>query len=825
MSDVPPRVPEEPTAESSGAKPQGRLARLAGRVGRVAAWVAASRFRTFMAAATGVALLGGVLTLWLALSTPESSTPQTITLDMAWEALDSGQYTQAKQLAQTLSSRRTPADEPAGGAEYILGVVIADEAAKAPGPERKSLYLEAARHLREACTRGLPQDRMADGLFLLGKTLLLGGQAAQSQRALEEALKFDTRRTREIYRLLVAACLQSPLPKLPKALEYGDKYLADRQLTALQRSRGMLQRAEILLRMEKPAECAKTLDQLPADSQQDPEAIILRAEIALQEAQAIGKDLAAPDRQVKVRAKCEAAIGLLRRLQDRQPAGTPAGRKAAYLTGVCLLETGDRQGALRQFARTRAADSDSPEALAANLHEAELHRQLGQDDEALAAYVRALRSVPDPESYSSPYVPLELLRRRVLEAYRQYLDARNYRACTTLVQVLAPTFPRDRTLQVAGDTYRAWARDLLAQSEQLPAAKAASMEERARMFLRRTGSAYERSAHLHVAARSYTDDLWESANAYLEGRDYPAAVKLFREYLKQEVRRRNPQAWTSLGEALLALDRIDDALTALDKCIELYPRDAASFRARLLASYGCTEKGNLTRAERLLNENLEGDLLTPASKEWRDSLFALGQLLYRTGRYDEAVRRLDEAVKRYPDARQALHARYLIADAHRQIAAAESAGLSQDAIETSRIARSRRIQGSMQAALEGYRQTQELLVRSQESGELGPLEKALLRNCCFAAGSLLFDLGQYEAAVKAYTLVTACFPAAPETMEAYVAIARAYRRLDRAAEAREALRQAERALVRIGPQVAFQDATNRSRQEWEELLKGLGIRD
>jgi tetratricopeptide (TPR) repeat protein len=324
---------------------------------------------------------------------------------------------------------------------------------------------------------------------------------------------------------------------------------------------------------------------------------------------------------------------------------------------------------------------------------------------------------------------------------------------------------------------------------------------------------------LHTAARSYTDDLWESANAYLEGRDYPAAVRMFRAYLKEEVRRRNPQAWTSLGEALLALDRIDEALTALDKCIELYPRDAASFRARLLAAHGCVEKGDLKRAERLLDENLNGDLITPASKEWRDSLFALGHLLYRTGRYDQAIRRLDEAVRRYPDARQALLARYVIADAHRQVAAAESAGLSQDAVEASRIARSKRIQGSLEAALEGYRQTRQLLLRSQETGGLGPLEKVLLRNCGFAAGTLLFDLGQYDAAITAYTHVTACCSGLPDAMEAYLAIARAYRRLDRPAEAREALRQAKAALLRIGPQTAFQDTTNRSRQEWEELLK------
>ncbi|MGW8257861.1 MAG: tetratricopeptide repeat protein, partial [Thermoguttaceae bacterium] len=58
------------------------------------------------------------------------------------------------------------------------------------------------------------------------------------------------------------------------------------------------------------------------------------------------------------------------------------------------------------------------------------------------------------------------------------------------------------------------------------------------------------------------------------------------------------------------------------------------------------EKGELAKAEKLLLENLNGDYLTPAGREWRDSLFVLGEVLYAQGRYEEAVRRLQEAVKR-----------------------------------------------------------------------------------------------------------------------------------------------------------------------------------
>jgi tetratricopeptide (TPR) repeat protein len=581
----------------------------------------------------------------------------------------------------------------------------------------------------------------------------------------------------------------------------------------------LLQRAEILLRLGQYTECAKTLGQLPAERRQDPQALVLRAEMAVREAQAIHRDQSVADREPKAREKYAAAMQLLRRIEETADERAPARSKATYLLGLCLMETGDAPGAIHEFFQTRSTESDLPEVLAANLCEAELHHGLGQNDESLAAYCRALAVAGDPEHYNNPYVPLEELRRRTLDAYRQQFDARNYRWCDTLVQCLSPVFPLDRSLQLSADTGRAWARDLLAQSERLPAAQAAPLEKQARAVLCRVALAHRRSAKLHFTDRSYPDDLWDSAMAYLEGRDYQSAVRMFQQYLREEVRRRNPQGWTNLGEALLALDRPDDALSALNKCIDFYPRDAASFRARLLAGRAYVDNGDMARAERRLRANLDGELLTPASKEWRDSLFALGELLYRTGRYDEAMRRLEEAVQRYPDSRPALYARYLLADSHRQLAKAESAKLAQDAVESTRIARSNRIRGFLRAALDGFRQTEDLLVRSQETSEPTPSDKALLRNCGFAIGSLLFDLGQYDAAIKTYTQLANRQPDAPESLDAYLQIARAYRQLDNQAEARAALKQAQAVLARMKPQVALRETTNRSRQEWEETLR------
>ncbi len=51
-----------------------------------------------------------------------------------------------------------------------------------------------------------------------------------------------------------------------------------------------------------------------------------------------------------------------------------------------------------------------------------------------------------------------------------------------------------------------------------------------------------------------------------------------------------------------------------------------------------------------------------------DSLLAYGMLLQSEGRDEEAIPRLDEYVQRYPDSRQVIDARYLIAEAYRRSA-------------------------------------------------------------------------------------------------------------------------------------------------------------
>ena len=67
----------------------------------------------------------------------------------------------------------------------------------------------------------------------------------------------------------------------------------------------------------------------------------------------------------------------------------------------------------------------------------------------------------------------------------------------------------------------------------------------------------------------------------------------------------------------------------LDHCRDTFPKHPGTYQARLLSSMALQEKGKLPEAQELLIDNLYRFSLTPESTDWRDSLFALGGLLYR----------------------------------------------------------------------------------------------------------------------------------------------------------------------------------------------------
>lgn len=814
-------VTEDKALETDQLTRGQRLRVLLGSPRRLMAWAMSDWARAAAAVLAGLASIGAVVILWLVLG---AGTPELKPVEVAeiFKALEEARNDEARQLVTRFEHQGDLPPDYWGLPAYVQGVVAFRSADQTLSEgTKKERYLLAAKYLEESRELGFPPGRSSEGLFLLGKSLYRSEQYGASQVVLNEALKASPARRIEIHSMLAGAYLNAPNPLLSQALEQNQLVLADPKAPPDIYREAMVRQAETLLRIGKADEAVGVLDKLPAGMERRADVLLLGGWATMEEARALRKK----DPQanaVAVRDKYRAAIQTFRRVVKHDSMAVDSRAKAMYLIGICLQESGDTRGALDQYYRTYCDYINSPEALAASFQSAELNRRNGLESEAMSGYRRVLTSIKDVENYNNPWLPLDELRRRIIGAYQAYFSQQNYNVCLKLTAMMMPLVAEPRVVTLKAEACHAWGRKFLAEAETALPSRAETMVREGRRLLRSAGNAYLQLAQLHLLNREYTDDLWASAECLLEGHDYTTAVKVLREYLKNEVRRRYPLALVHMGEGMLAMGRVDDALEALSECINYYSRDAASFGARLLASQACMEKGDHKEAKRLLEENLNGDILAPSSEEWRDSLFALGRLYHSQGQYRDAISRLEEAVARYPDCPQAVEGRYLVAEGYRRSARQMRDHFEEDVAESIRQSHQRQVAQLFESALRQYELLENQLGRRQRTHELNALEKAILRNCCFAIGAVLFDLERYEAAVKAYSVASNRYQNTPEVLEAYLQLARAYRRLNKPNEARSALDQAKVALARMGPDQPFTESTNFGREQWAELLDWMG---
>jgi len=808
------------TAESAEAAKSRSLGnRLSGLPAAAVAFARSHPLRALLVGVAGLVSLVVVGVFWYLIA-GYMQAEEPIDLDTTLAVLDQGDLEEAARMARVLQSAGTLPLEQWGGPPYVLGVAAAREADETYGPDRPARYLLAARYLEEAQDRGFPAGREGRGLFLLGKCLFLGGRVPAGRVVLREALEAFPEQRAETLRLLAAACADESDPRLDEALEYNSQLLAQPALSSRQRDAALLQRARILLQLGRLDECEAQLNAMSPQTEHRSEAMVVRARVLMERARALTRESVVPsDARLKARAYYQQAIKALRQAQSRDTLENEATRRAMYLIGVCFLEMNDRRAAWAQLQRVRKLYVKWPEGLAATFHQAELARRAGRDAEALAVYRSLLKAVPDPAAYRNPWLPLDQLRKQMLATYEHYLETQRFEVALQLARVFHPLFSRNRAAELAAQACRQWADSLLAQAEQSPPHQAEALRREARERLRRAAQFHVYLSRLEVTTPRYSERLWQAAEAFLAGQDYRNAVTVLRKYLDDQTRKRHALGLVYLGEALLAQDKLDEALQAFDDCLTYHARDAATYRARLLASRAHMERGELDQAETLLRENLIGELLTPASREWRDSLFALGKLEYMQARYDQAVHRLNEAVARYPDDPRSSEARFLAAQCwfRRAVSARRALG----AQPGSESAEQPRVHEWLVQAAEGYARLLDDLEQRQQTHELTALDQAILRNCYFACAAVQFELGDYQAAIRACRAATIRYQRRPEVLEAYVQMARAYRRLGQAREARTTLKQAKVVLARLDAQADFATTTNYTREQWSRLLDQL----
>ncbi len=853
---------------------QGKVRRLA----RPITWIALQcyRRRKLVLGLLAVALLGAGswagYRRWLSGSPEETAPPPT--LEAVLEELDAGRYPSAREMALRMQREGDLSFEEESGPFFVLGAVVAHDAAEQwSRGQRQGLYLLAARYLQESRDRGFPSGREADGLFLLGQCLYLAGKHDEAIPVLEAALKQSTGRAAErrplVLRLLASAHYHSRTPDLAAARRYNEAFLSQAGIDAAQRAEATLDLARIALQQGDLARCATALEPFQKEESPPPEAALVALRLERARCRRAATAEAATSETLHTAAGCyRRLIKRLRALASTQPPGGNVARGAAYLIGVCFWELGDLyqridktpearfayETALEQFRRTRRLFFDQPEGLAAAVAEPRLLQQLDRLDEAFERYIQALQDAGDLKAYDNPWLPADQLIDELVEAQRRFMTREEFEYAVRMGEQLAELLPAARTTQLVAESYRAWAEHLERSAATLPAAAADEARMEARDKWRRAGRAYRKLADLHFTTRRYTDDLWQSADCLMKGHQFRQAIPLIQFYLTQEDRSRRPRGLLGLGEAYLNIGQPESALKWLREITEFFARHPLSYRARLVAAKAHMLLGDTDEAIRVLNKNLFHDALSPDSLEWRDSLFALGELYYRRGvaleaesrrqglavrqrteirkaleslhaaygEFNLAIEKLVEAVERYPQAPQIVTARYQLAESYRKGARYLIQRLEKETVESDRAVTQSELEKRLAAAVKQYDSLASFLNQRQEAGRLTDIEVLILRNTYFGQADSLFDLEEYEAAIQAYSTVSNRYQGEPVSLEAFVQIAHCYHRLGRLSDARSTLEQAKIVLQRmIRSDADFLATTRYRRDEWQALLDWL----
>jgi tetratricopeptide (TPR) repeat protein len=302
----------------------------------------------------------------------------------------------------------------------------------------------------------------------------------------------------------------------------------------------------------------------------------------------------------------------------------------------------------------------------------------------------------------------------------------------------------------------------------------------------------------------------------------------------------------------------------LTDLIEEYPRDSLRYEARLLSAVARAELGEVEVPRQQLEQNLEEERLSPESPVFRDSLYVLGELLYRqalrehlkltepkpiVGRIapgdqpaadvaqafhanqellNQAIQRLYEAEvrdRRFDNGQRARRAAYLYAEANRLAAFWPTIQANHpDTIDSAR----RQLERSRNEYLTVAQNTfsalrKELASDVGEQTDLLPWEEGMLRSCYMGIGDTLFDMGEYELAAEAYQTTSQEYLNEPVALEAMLQQSRCYQQLGKNADAQLVFRQAARVLERMPAEMdtRFAETTRYDRANWQSLLTWL----
>ncbi len=530
----------------------------------------------------------------------------------------------------------------------------------------------------------------------------------------------------------------------------------------------------------------------------------------------------------------DAADGLL-------DAGSLLRARATLLLGRIAQNRGERglAQARERFTKVVNEYRSSPSYLPAVLGLAEVDavdRDFDQSLERYAEVVDAVRKGEAPRDVGRDAVSESLLNR-----YRERDDDHDRLTALRYAQMAESLYRENDTpatiVLALARTNRELADERMEQAKASHAADFTVMDldpatraEVKRYYLA-AGDYFRRHAEKVAAAdvdRS-SESLWTAADSYDRAGDLDLARKAFAAYADgaSDTDPNRPAAKFRLAQIFQADSDFTPAIALYEELRAAtsdpgQPEAAGTWADRSIVPLamcylGDKDPQNDVRAETLLKSVVDGSLLSPDAKDYREALIQLGNMYYAAGRYPDAIVRFEEVVERYGDSGDTEAIRFKLADSHR---------LEADRIETTLTATlPQSVEGELKAKrLEHLRTAMKLYDRvrqgleAADAARMTELDKTYLRNASFYVGDCAFDLGEYDKAVAAYDAAALKYADDPSSLVAMAQIVSAYLAEGRLAQARTANERARRQLARFPDEVWNRPDLPMQKKHWERWL-------
>lgn len=499
----------------------------------------------------------------------------------------------------------------------------------------------------------------------------------------------------------------------------------------------------------------------------------------------------------------------------------------------------------------------SPAYLGAVLGLAELDAAVGDHDRSLERYSEVIQEVRAGDAPRE--ITRELVAESLLSRHRERVEAAKAATDTPLGDPaelrtslryahMAETLFGERETPAAllvalASTHRRLADQALELARQSgpPDFSVRDLDPVARAEVKRhylaAGEHFRRHAEEMAAAdpSAYAESLWTAADSYERAGDLDEARKSFSVYVdssgdtdpnRPAARFRLAQIFQAQGEFAAATALYEELRARAHNPGQ--PQTAGTWADRSIVPLAMcyladADTENDNRAETLLRSVVDGSLLSPDARDYREALIQLGNMYYAAGRYPDAIARFEEVIERYGeqvDGRSeaaGAAVEFKLADSHRlesqRIEQTLSAALPQSVEDELRTRRTEHLA----AAVRLYDQVRQRL-EAADPERLTELDRMLLRNAYFYAGDCAFDMGDYVRAVAAYDAAALKYADDPASLVAMAQIVSAYVAQGQWAQARTANERARRQLARFPDEVWTRPGLPMEKRHWERWL-------